>query len=188
MNIIRILTTLALFLIITAVIYGGYLLLRGTDIVMPSLFPPAAGPRLLMSMDGFRFTRSTNGTVDWRMLAGKADLYGNKEAKLKDVEIVFDSPDGTRAAKLLGETGSMDTASGNASIHGGSKDVRIITSDGYLLTTNSLFWRSGERMVWTPEPFKLLGSEIYLEGVGFSANVDMRSLVVKNNVKAVLQE
>ncbi len=188
MNVIRIFKTLALLLILTAVIYGGYLLLRGTDIVMPSLFKPAAGPRLLMSMDGFRFARSTNGTVAWRMLAGKADLYGNKEAKLKDVEIIFDSPDGTRAAKLLGETGTMDTANGNASIHGGSKDVRIITSDGYLLTTKSLFWRSGERQVWTPEPFKLLGSEIYLEGVGFSANVDMRSLVVKNNVKAVLQE
>ena len=108
------------------------------------------------------------------MLAGKADLYENKEAKLKDVEIVFDSPDGTKAAKLLGETGSMDTASGNASIRRGSKDVRIMTSDGYLLTTNSLFWKAGERLVWTPEPFKLLGSEIYLEGVGFSANVDMR--------------
>ena len=30
--------------------------------------------------------------------------------------------------------------------------------------------------------------EIYLEGIGFTANVDMRSIVVKDNVKAVLQE
>lgn len=188
MNVIRIVKTLALFFILTAVIYGGYVLLRGTDIAVPSLFQPAAGPRLLMSMDGFRFTRSTNGTVAWRMLAGNADLYENKEAQLKEVEIIFNSPGGNRAAKLLGETGSMDTESGDASIHRGSKEVRIITSDGYLLTTNSLFWKSGERLLWTSEPFKLLGSEIYLEGVGLSANVDMRSLVVKNNVKAVLQE
>jgi len=42
--------------------------------------------------------------------------------------------------------------------------------------------------VWTAEPFKLLGSEIYLEGTGFSGNVDLRSIAVKKNVKAVLQE
>jgi len=34
----------------------------------------------------------------------------------------------------------------------------------------------------------LLGSEIYLEGVGMTANVDMRTIVVKNNVKSILQE
>ena len=82
----------------------------------------------------------------------------------------------------------MDTGSGNASIRRDTQEVRIVTSDGYLLTTNSLFWKAGERQVWTSDPFKLLGSEIYLEGVGITANVDMRTIVVKNNVKAVLQE
>ena len=66
--------------------------------------------------------------------------------------------------------------------------MRIITSEGYLMTTNSLFWKARERVVTSPDPFKVLGKEIYLEGKGFSANVDMRKMLVESNVKAVLQE
>ncbi len=154
---------------------------------MPSLFQRAPGPRLIMSMEGFRFTRSENGNVSWRMQAGNADLYDSKEAQLKDLEITFIAPD-KREATLLGETGTLDTTTGDASIRHGIRDVRIVTGDGYLLTTSSLFWRAGERLVRTADPFKLLGREIYLEGKGFSADVDLRKLVVNSNVKAVLQE
>lgn len=182
-----ILITLFTVLTLTAFIYGGYFLLRGTEISMPVLFRPSPGARLLMSMDGFKFTQSENGRVSWTMHAKNADLYESKEAQLKDMEIFFNDPDGKEAV-LRGETGSMDTDSGNAVIRRRTRDVRVITSDGYLLTADSLFWKAGQRLVWTAAPFKLVGSEIYLEGVGLSANVDMRTIVVKNNVKAVLQE
>jgi LPS export ABC transporter protein LptC len=178
---------IATVLIITAFAFGGYFLLRGTEITMPSLFHPATGVRLLMSMDGFKFTKSENGRVSWRMNARSADLYENKEAQLKDIKIVFTSPE-NKEATLLGEAGTMDTSNGNSSIRRVTREVRVITSDGYLLTTDSLFCKAGERVVWTADPFKLLGSEIYLEGVGLSANVDLRKIMVKNNVKAVLQE
>ena len=82
----------------------------------------------------------------------------------------------------------MDTVTGNASVRRDSREVRVVTSDGYLLTTDSLTWKAGDRLVLTPDPFKLLGSEIYLEGRGLTANLDMRMIVVNNNVKAVLQE
>lgn len=177
----------ATVLLLAAIAFCGFYLLRGSDITVPSLFRPAPGPRLLMSMDGFTFTQSENGRVSWRVNARSADLYETKEAHLKDIEIVFKSPE-NKDATLLGETATMDTLSGNASIHRGAREVRIVTSDGYLLTTPSLFWKAGERLVWTADPFKLLGSQIYLEGVGMSANVDMHTIVVKDNVKAVLQE
>ena len=178
---------IAAVLFITAFAFGSYLLMRGTDITMPSLFRPAPGPRLVMSMDGFRFTQSENGKVTWRMNARNADIYENKEAQLQDIRIVFQSPE-NKEATILGETGTMDTTSGNASLRRVTREVRVITSDGYLLTTDSLFWKAGERVVWTADPFKLLGREIYLEGKGMSANVDMRDLMVKNDVKAVLQK
>ncbi len=177
----------AAVLVITAIAFGIHLLMRGTDIIMPSLFRSAPGARLVMSMDGFRFTQSENGRVSWRMDARNADLYENKEAQLQDITIVFKSPE-NKEATILGETGTMETTSGDASIRRVTREVRVITSDGYLLTTDALFWKAGERVVWTADPFKLLGSEIYLEGTGLSANVDMRSIMVKNNVKAVLQE
>jgi LPS export ABC transporter protein LptC len=154
---------------------------------MPSLFPPTAGSRLLMSMEGFRFTQSENGRVSWRVYAQSADLFESKEAKLKELEITFIGADRKEAA-LLGESGTMDTATGNASVRRVNGEVKIVTSEGYLLTTSSLFWKAGERQVSTPDPFKLLGREIYLEGRGMTANVDMRTIAVNGNVKAVLQE
>jgi len=179
---------ITLVLLLSAFVYGGYLLLRGADITMPTLFRPAPGARLLMSMDRFRFSRSENGRVSWLMNARSADLYENKEARLQEIEILFKNPDNDKEAALRGENGTMDTTSGNVSIRRGEREVRIVTSDGYLLTTDSLFWKANERIVWTADAFKLLGSEIYLEGVGLSADVDMRTIVVKDNVKAVLQE
>ena len=177
----------ALLLVLGLSVYGGYLAIRGADITMPSLFHPAAGARLLMSMDGFRFVQSEDGRVAWQMDAASADLYENKEARLKDIAIVYNDP-GRGEVRLLGETGTMDTSTGNASVRRGARDVRVVTSDGYLMTTNSLFWRAGDRIIRTPDPFKLLGREIYLEGRGFSANMDMRKVEVEANVKAVLQE
>ena len=183
----KLLKVLSVLLVLFAIFYGGYLWLRGTDMAMPSLFRPAPGVRRLMSMEGFRFAQSEHGRISWRMHARKADLYESKEARLKDLEITFFTTD-KREGVLTGEAGTMDTSTGNASISRVSREVRVVTSDGYLLTTNSLFWKAGERLVRTPDPFKLLGSEIYLEGKGLSADLDMRTIVVNSNVKAVLQE
>jgi len=183
----KLLKVLFVFLVLFAIFYGSYLWLRGEDMTMPSMFRPASGERRLMSMEGFRFAQSEHGRISWRMQARKADLYESKEARLQDLEITFFTPDGREGA-LTGEAGTMDTATGNASISRVSREVRVVTSDGYLLTTNSLFWKAGERLVRTPDPFKLLGSEIYLEGKGLSANLDLRTIVVNSNVKAVLQE
>jgi LPS export ABC transporter protein LptC len=177
----------AVALVLTVVAFASYLFLRKADIAMPSFFYPVSGPRLIMTMDGFRVTRSENGMVSWRMNARSADLYENKEAKLKDITIIYSSPE-NKEAKILGEAGTMNTSNGNSSLRRVTREVRVVTSDGYLLTTDSLFWKAGERVVWTDDPFKLLGKEIYLEGVGISANVDLQTFLVKNDVKAVLQE
>jgi LPS export ABC transporter protein LptC len=177
----------AALLVAGACVYGGFLLFRGKELALPALFPPAPGPRLVISMDKFTLTESENGRVAWVLNASTADLYENKEAKLRDVQVVFKNSD-SREATMFGDLASMDTGSGNASVRRDTQDVRIVTSDGYLLTTDSLFWKAGERQVWTADPFKLLGNEIYLEGVGITADVDMRKIAVKDNVKAVLQE
>lgn len=184
---VRIFAVLSLFVALAAFLYGSYLFLRDADIKIPSLFSPAPGPRLFISMDGFRLTQSDEGRVSLRMNATTADLFESKEARLKDIELVFNEPDG-RTAALIGDTAVMDMGSGNGSVRRGSREVRIITSDGYLMTTNALFWKAKDRFIWTEEPFKVLGKEIYLEGKGFSADVGMRKMLVKSNVKAVLQE
>jgi LPS export ABC transporter protein LptC len=182
-----ILNILAVLLVAGACIYGGYLLLQGTELTMPALLSPPKGPRLIMSMERFRVAQSEQGSVSWIMDASNADLYESKQAELKDVQVVFKGTD-EREATLRGDLATMDTAQGNTSLRRSTREVRVVTSDGYLLTTDSLFWTADKREIRTSDPFKLLGSEIYLEGVGLTANVDMSTIVVNNNVKAVLQQ
>jgi hypothetical protein len=184
---LRIFFSLALLLALGAALYGSYRFLRDADFSVPAMFRPAPGKRLLISMDGFRFAQSENGRVPWRVNAVRTELFESNEARLKDVEISFQEQDG-RKTVLLGDTGTMDTVNGNATIRRGLREVRIITSDGYLMTTNTLYWKADAREIRTSDPFKVLGREIYLEGRGFSAEVDMRKMLVNSNVKAVLQE
>lgn len=182
-----ILFLLLILLSVAAVLFGSYRVLRDADLSVRSFLRPPAANRLLVTMEGFRMVQSENGRPAWVLKAGAADLYESKEAQLRNIEMVFNNPDG-RTAALIGEQGSMDTASGNATIRRGTREVRIVTSDGYLMTTNSLVWTASERIVRTADPFKVLGKEIYFEGKGMSADVDMRQVVVDSNVKAVLQE
>jgi LPS export ABC transporter protein LptC len=179
---------LVIGLSIALLVTGSYFILKESEqISVPVLLQPTSGNRQLMNMDTFRFVRSEKGLVTVRLDAAKAELYDNKEAHLMDVEILFVDSD-TREAKITGDSGNMDTTTGNASLRRVARDVKIITSDDYLLTTASLFWKAGERIVRTADPFKLIGNEIYLEGVGLTANADLGTLAVKDNVKAVLQE
>ncbi len=178
---------IAASILLISTIFAVFYMLGSTDISMPSLFPHESGPRLLMSIDGFRLRQSENGRVSWQIEASSAELYENKEARLRDLSIHLNS-EGGGDVRLISETGAIDTYTGNASLRGESGEVRVITSEGYLLTTNSLHWLAGEKIIRTHEPFKLLGNNIYLEGRGVSANVDIRKFVVEKNVKAVLQE
>ena len=111
----------------------------------------------MRSMDGFRFTQSENGRVSWRMDARSADIYENKEAQLQDIKIVFKSPE-NKEATILGETGTMDTTNGNASLRRVTREVRVITSDGSCLLQTHSPGRRVNGLFGLPIPFKLLGS------------------------------
>ena len=168
-------------------LYSSYRALRGTKLELPALLPSSADDRPSVTMTGFNMVESEDGRMAWRVHAGRAELLDNKEARLEDVEALFREPDG-RTAALIGESGTVDTENGNASIRRGTREVRIVTSDGYLLTTDELSWNARSRSVWTKDPFRVLGKDIYVEGTGMKANVDLEKLIVEDNVKAIVQE
>jgi len=93
---IRFFSVLVLFCVLAGVLYGSYRLLRDVDFSIPSLFRPAPGKRLLISMDGFRFAQTEDGRVSWRINSSRTDLFESREARLKDVEIQFLEPTDAR--------------------------------------------------------------------------------------------
>lgn len=176
-----------LVLLVLASVYGIFSLLRGGEIKVAEILRPRSGARLLMAMEGFRSAMSEGDRVVWSMRAGTADLYENREARLHDIKIEYAASARGRVS-LISDIGSMDMESGDAVLRSESREVRVVTADGYLLTTRFISWHAGAREVRTTGIFKLLGREIYLEGKGMTANLDDQTVVVNENVKAVLQE
>lgn len=176
---------LAGILLLSAILSS--LLYRKTELTLPNFLRTYKQTKVLMSMQGFRFMQFEKNEVPWKMEARLADLYENKEARMNDVMIEF-SGAGSRVVSLLGEEGTLNTTSGDAVIRRRERDVRIVTSDGYLLRTSSLTWNSRDRNVSTHDPFNLLGDTIYLEGRGLKADTNLRMLTVNDRVKAVLHE
>lgn len=176
-----------LVLLVLASVYGIFSLLRGREIKVAEILRPRPGARLLMAMEGFSSAMSEGDRVVWSMRAGTADLYENREARLHDIKIEYAASARGRVS-LISDIGSMDMESGDAVLRSESREVRVVTADGYLLTTRFISWHAGAREVRTSDFFKLLGREIYLEGKGMTANLDEQTVVVNENVKAVLQE
>lgn len=160
---------------------------RKVEISMPSFFRPALESRLLMSMEGFRFDQLAEHSTPCIVQARRADLYESREARMHDIDILLNT-DGKQNVSLIGDEGTLNMANGNALVRKGEREVRVVTSDGYLLTTSSIRWESAERIVKTNDTFKLLGNDIYLEGKGFSADTALHAMSVNGDVKAVLQE
>jgi LPS export ABC transporter protein LptC len=184
---LRSLLLLSVLGVLATLLYGSYRLLRDTNLAVPSLFRPVQAKRVLIDMDGYRMVQTENGRTAWSITARTAELFDTRDAVLRDLEIVLYYPDG-RTAALLADEGSMNTVSGDASVQRGAREVRIVTSDGYLMTTDFLLWKAVNRVVRTTSSFRVLGKEIFLEGVGMTANADLRKVVVEKNVKAILQE
>jgi LPS export ABC transporter protein LptC len=179
----------ALFLMFFALCFGAFILVQERERVAPALFHPVRSEHVLMSMKGFRIARSERGAVSWIMNARDADLLDNKKSRLNEVDIHYFAGSSGAEATLTSDAGQVDTMSGDATFFRGSHDVKVVSSDGYLLTTaHALLWNADSRKIETTGQFTLLGKELYLEGVGMTADVDLRFLTVRNNVKAVLQE
>jgi LPS export ABC transporter protein LptC len=173
--------------VLATLLYGSYWVLQDTSLAIPSLFKPVQSRRVLIDMEGYRMLQSENGRAAWSITARTAELFDSREALLRDLEAVLYYPDG-RTAALLAAEGTMNTVSGDATVRRGTQEVRIVTSDGYLMTTDVLLWKAVDRVVRTTSSFRVLGKEIFLEGVGMTADVDLRKVVVEKNVKAILQE
>ncbi|MGE5856538.1 MAG: hypothetical protein ACM34C_08230, partial [Syntrophaceae bacterium] len=97
---------LAIVLILVAILTSR--LYRKAELSLPNFLRPYSQTRVLMSMQGFRFAQFEQDATPWRMEARHADLYENKEARMRNVEIVFSGTE-SRVVTLFGEEGTLNT-------------------------------------------------------------------------------
>ena len=93
-----------------------------------------------MTMDNFHFTQAGKGKTDWEVKAVRAKLFKKEnKAVLEDVVAVFTTSQGIRL-ELKGDEGLFNTESHDIYIRKRNNDIKIISSNGYTMTTDSLSW------------------------------------------------
>ncbi|MEK6678226.1 MAG: LPS export ABC transporter periplasmic protein LptC, partial [Nitrospirota bacterium] len=138
--------------------------------------------------DNFHFTQAGKGKTDWEVKAVRAKLFKKEnKAVLEDVVAVFTTSQGIRL-ELKGDEGLFNTESHDIYIRKRNNDIKIISSNGYTMTTDSLSWDNKKRVVATDDAVSIEGKEIRLKGKGLRINAISQELEVLSNVEAVIKK
>ncbi len=141
-----------------------------------------------MTMDNFHFTQTGKGKIDWEVKSGKARLFKKEnKAVLENVEAVFTTSQGIRL-ELKGDEGLFNTESHDVFIRKKNHEIKIISSNGYTMTTDSLSWDNKKRVVATDDFVLIEGKDLRIKGKGFRINAVSQELEVLSDVEAVIKK
>jgi LPS export ABC transporter protein LptC len=138
----------------------------------PSDNPVQTTPRLeegtYARAEGFSYTRNTDGRVEWEIKAKQADYLESRQiAEFKMVEAVFYDKN-NQTVRLNGKTGRYFVDTQDIEVGG---DVRIVTSMGYTLTTETLKYTQADQTIRS-------ASQAFVHGEGVAMSCDQVVLAV----------
>lgn len=142
-------------------------------------------PKILpdLKIEGVHLTRSIAGRTEWELRAKSADIFKEEGVtRLEAPEVVFFGK-GDRRFELTGRKGEVFNGTNDVTVSG---EVKIINSDGYILTTDSLRYDSGKNVISTDSKVFMKGKLINMEGEGLAADIERNRVILKKGVKAVL--
>lgn len=136
-----------------------------------------------LKVEGIHLTRSIAGRMEWELNAISADIFKEEGlTRLEAPKVVFFGK-GDKTVKLTGNKGEVLNGTNDLSVTG---DVKIVNSDGYTLTTDSLHYYSDKNSIATDSKVFMKGELIKMEGEGLVADIERNRVTIKKGVKAVL--
>lgn len=140
-----------------------------------------------MTMDNFHFTQTGKDKIEWEVRAARAKLFKDEnKAVLDDMTAAFVTPQGIRL-ELKGDEGIFNTDSHDMYIRKRDNQIRVISSNGYTMQTDSLFWNNKKRMVITEDAVLIEGPQLKVKGRGFRINAVSQQLEVLADVEATIK-
>ncbi|MFZ3089998.1 MAG: LPS export ABC transporter periplasmic protein LptC [Nitrospirota bacterium] len=140
-----------------------------------------------MTMDNFHFTQTGKDKIDWEVRAARAKLFKEEnKAVLEDVEASFITPQGIKLV-LKGDEGIFNTDSHDIYIRKKNNYIKITSSNGYTMQTDSLFWNNKKKMVVTEDAVLIEGPQLRVKGRGFRINALSQQLEVLADVEATIK-
>lgn len=147
--------------------------------------PPAREPAISadVKLDRVHYTETRKGVKEWELEAASA-LYFKEEGTviLNHVTATFFAPGG-QTYKLQAQKGKYHTLTKSIEV---AEDVRIDSSEGYRLRTQSLQYFTERKELRTPDPVELEGRDLRVEGTGLVVEVDHQRVRILRNVTTTL--
>ncbi|HZC67187.1 MAG TPA: LPS export ABC transporter periplasmic protein LptC [Nitrospirales bacterium] len=176
-----------------AALLGTMLALLATILVFVAVgparrVPQASVPILPQQADaglqGFSFTQSKGGLVDWKIQARQAQLFeADAKAVLNDnVQVTLMGADGVTLT-VTGDEGTINTASKDFVISKYSGNLALILNSGFTIYTPRIRWDNQTLRIWTDEPVRITGPRLEVTGQGMDAFLVSREMRVRRNVR-----
>lgn len=136
-----------------------------------------------LKLDRVRYTETREGMKEWELEASSAQYFKEENTvMLKEIKATFFGKN-QETYVLVGEKGKFNTQTKVIEMFGG---VNVDSSDGYHFRTQSLKYQADKRELSTPDPVKVEGPQIRVEGIGLIVEVDRQRLHVLREVNTTL--
>ncbi len=136
-----------------------------------------------LNIDKVHVVQNTKGVREWELWADSAKVYRQKGmTKLKNLKLRFYPKEG-EPAHVTAQEGTMQNESQNIRISG---DVTILASNGVLMKTDSLYFRSKEKRIDSDSRVLMEGAGFRLVGTGLQGQTDIGKYELKEKVSATI--
>jgi len=133
-------------------------------------------------VDGFTLQGfNAQGDPAWKVNGDTADIQGDT-IMISNVDA---NTYGENEVNIKARRGEVDKASGNVLL---TDDVVVTTSQGSQLKTDSLQWEKGKNTVSTLDPAVITDKAMKAEGIGLTANSELKTAQLQRSVTVEIDE
>lgn len=138
-----------------------------------------------LALQNLHYTQNEDGQRRWTLDADKAEyLKGNSTARLETVSLVYYQTRSFGDIHLKADRGELNQDRRELDVWG---DVVLTTERQEQFFTDRLHYSDQHRRLSTESKVRVVTPRLELTGIGMQVDVDKGYLIVKNNVRALIQ-
>jgi LPS export ABC transporter protein LptC len=130
----------------------------------------------------FTLTESSEGRKNWTLWASYAAMYNDRHlVDARTVRIEFFDDEGAKNSTLVADQGLVHQRTNDLEARG---NVRVITTSGVTLETDSLRWRNARRKIMSDAFVKVTRQGDVVTGYGFESDPNLEHFHLAREVRA----
>ncbi len=142
--------------------------------------PKVSSENADMSLEKIRLVEDKHGRKTWELEAKTVQQNNDDNVMtLDEPKVTYYTEEG-RVIVVTGTKGKVKQDSKDMELTG---NVKLTSSDGYTLKTNSLSYSHQNRKVTTADPVEIEGDQMHLVGQGMQVDMETQTFKVFNRVK-----